>query len=431
MIIHIVGQGETVDSIAQKYSKPVDRFALENGINISDSLAVGEALVVVYPEIEYTVQPGDTLVSIASAHNTSLMEILRNNPYLSDRKFIYPGEIIVIKYEGEKTSSISTNGYVYPFVNLDILKKTLPFLTMLSIYSHYYDENGDILFVNDSEIIQMAIAYGVAPVMVLAEIADGDQAGRGVTHNILINPVAQDNLINNLILILNRSGYYGVNLISPYVLPEDRPLFVEFIDKLSTRLHLAGYKINLSLTLNVFEVMTNVLYEDLQYDKLGQLADNVILMSYEAGFTLGVSQGIIAFETIDNILNYAVSMVSSDKIFYGFSTVGYFWELPILSGATRGQAIRYNAAIDIAREFNAAIKFDDVTKISYFQYAIDSEYVVRFKDARGIDAFAGLVPRHNIRGVGLWNVMYFFTQMWLVINTQYEIERIVPLRIQD
>lgn len=430
MIIHVVAQGETVDSIALKYDKAVDRLALENGIEISDSLAVGETLVILYPQIEHTVQPGDTLDSIAKAHNTTLMEVLRSNPYLSDREFIYPGEIIVIKYEGEKTSTVSTNGYVYPFVDLAILRKTLPFLTMLSIYSHHYNDNGEILYVDDTEVIQMAIAYGVAPVMVLTETTGGQQEGRGITRNVIINQEVQENLINNLILKLDSAGYYGVNLITPYFLPEDRHLFVEFIDKLSTRLHLEGYIINVSLRLSVLEVITNVVYEDLQYERLGQMVDNVILMSYEAGSAFGVYQGVIAYQTIDNMLSYATSKVPSDKLLYGFSTIGHFWRLPFLIDI-RGQAISYNAAIEIAREFDAEIKFDDVTKVSYFQYASDFEYIVRFKDARGIDAFVELVPRNNIRGVGIWNVMYFFTQMWLVINSQYEIEKIVPLRTQD
>jgi len=40
--------------------------------------------VVIQPEILYTVQADDTLESIAEQHGTTPMELLRNNPYLSD-----------------------------------------------------------------------------------------------------------------------------------------------------------------------------------------------------------------------------------------------------------------------------------------------------------------------------------------------------------
>lgn len=28
-------------------------------------------------------------------------------------------------------------------------------------------------------------------------------------------------------------------------------------------------------------------------------------------------------------------------------------------------------------------------------------------------------------GVGIWNIMFYFPQMWLVINSQYEIEKVL------
>lgn len=431
MIIHVVKQGETIDSIAREYGKPVDRLAIENGISITADLTVGETIVIVYPQIEYTVQAGDTLGSIARDHNTTIMEILRNNSYLSDREFIYPGEVIVIRYEGEKIRTISTNGYVYPFVNLDILRKTLPFLSLISIYSHYFNERGEILYVNDSEIIKMALAYGVAPIMVLTEMPGSLEEVEGVTHTILNDQNLQDNLINNLILALDRRGYYGVEFITPYIIPSDRPLYVSFIERLSTRLHLLGYRVYLSLTISLFEMIANVTYEDLQLECLGQSVDSVVLISYETGYSFGIPQGIIPFETSSNRIKNTTSKILPEKIFMGMSTIGYYWRLPYVNGVTRGQAISYNSAIELAREFRAEIKFDNITKISYFQYDNDFEYTVRFKDARGIDAFVGLVPRHGIRGVGIWNVMYFMTPMWLVINTQYNIENILPLRTQD
>ena len=101
MIIHVVKQGETINSIAELYGESVDRLILENGIVDADNLVIGETLIILYPETEYTVQPGDTLEGIAIRHNTSILELLRNNPYLSDRQYIYTGEVIVIKYKEE------------------------------------------------------------------------------------------------------------------------------------------------------------------------------------------------------------------------------------------------------------------------------------------------------------------------------------------
>ena len=431
MIIHVVSQGETIYSIAEHYGKSIERLALENGIDESVNLAIGETLVILLEEIIYTVQEGDTLYSIATSHNVSVMEILRNNPYISDRPFIYPGEVLVIKYEEEKTGTLSTNGYVYPFIGLDLLKKTLPFMTYLSVYSHYYTATGEVTSIDDRDLVRTARDYGVAPIMVLTGLVGSAEEQIEAIHNILINIDLQDYLINNLVSVLEAKEYYGVNLTTPYILPEDRNKFVEFVSKFSTRLRVGGYRPFLTLTLSAFELLTNVIYEDLQYDVLGELVDNVTIITYEWGFSYGLPPTIVSFDTMGGIVMYGISLIDPNKLNIGYSTVGYVWGLPYIDGVTVGRAITYDSSIDLAREYNAVIHFDEITKASYFQYYSDSEYILRFRDARGINDIVKLVPKYGVEGVAIWNVMYFFNQMWLVINSQFEIRKIVSVRTLD
>ncbi len=145
MTIHVVQPGETLNSISDLYNIPAARLIQDNGINNPDNLAIGQTIVIVHPESVYMVQAGDTLVSIAEKHNISLMELLRNNPYLSDREFIYPGETIVISYQTNKIGTIATSGYIFPYIDRDILKKTLPFLTYLTIFNYRVTSEGEIV----------------------------------------------------------------------------------------------------------------------------------------------------------------------------------------------------------------------------------------------------------------------------------------------
>lgn len=169
MTIHIVQSGETIYSIADRYGVSVDRLILDNGILKPSRLVVGETIVILRPEMSYTIQEGDTLASIADKHEVTVFQLLRNNPYLSDREYIYPGETIVISYEEDKIRTIATNAYVYPFVDMNTLRRTLPFLTYLTIYSYEVTREGEINDIDDIEIIQTAKAYGVVPIMILME----------------------------------------------------------------------------------------------------------------------------------------------------------------------------------------------------------------------------------------------------------------------
>ncbi|MDU6264438.1 MAG: LysM peptidoglycan-binding domain-containing protein [Anaerocolumna aminovalerica] len=102
MQIHIVQPGETAESIANLYGLPVERLIIENAIIYPNNLVVGDTIVILYPEITYTVQEGDTLAGIAEAYGVTVMDLLRNNPYLSDREYLTPGETIIIQYADPK-----------------------------------------------------------------------------------------------------------------------------------------------------------------------------------------------------------------------------------------------------------------------------------------------------------------------------------------
>jgi spore germination protein len=431
MIIHIVAEGETIDSIAELYGVSAERLALENGIFIPVNLAVGETLVILRPEIVYTVQEGDTLDSIAKRYNTSIMELLRNNPYISDQQYIYPGEILVIKYEDVKTGTISTNGYVYPFISMELLRKTLPFLTYISIYSHYYTDTGEVININDMELVRISRDYGVAPIMILSGLVSSPEDQIEVIHNILTSESLQDYLITNLINVLKTKEYYGANITTPYILPEDRNLYVNFIRKFSTRLKEEGYRPFITLTSSAFELLTNVNYGDMQYEILGDMVDNVTIMTYEWGFKYGLPPSIVSFATWGNTISYAISLIDPNKLNLGFSTIGYVWRLPYIEGETVAQAIKFNSAINLAREVDAEIHFDEVTGASYYQYFSDSEYIVRFRDARGLYDVVNLVHLYGVEGVAIWNVMYFLNQLWMIINSQFEIRKLLPVRIID
>lgn len=143
MDIYIVQPGDTLESIAERFGVSATRLALDNNLTESASLVLGQTIVILYPRQVYIVKENDTLQSIADAHNIPLMQLLRNNPYLSDREFIYPGELLVISYNNNK-GLINTIGFASPFIDRNVLTKILPFLTYVTIYGYQAKPDGSI-----------------------------------------------------------------------------------------------------------------------------------------------------------------------------------------------------------------------------------------------------------------------------------------------
>ena len=145
-------------------------------LQIQWNLAIGQTIVIVYPKITYVIQDGDTLYGIAEKFGVSPIQLLRNNPFLSDKEYIYPGETIVISYEDSKKRNVVTSGYAYPFIDKNILKKTLPYLTYLTVFNYRVTREGELINIDDEEIIQLAKEYGVAPMMLISTLTDAGVA---------------------------------------------------------------------------------------------------------------------------------------------------------------------------------------------------------------------------------------------------------------
>ncbi len=426
MIIHVVQPGETIFTISEYYKIPIDRLILENGIINPDNLAVGQTIVIVQPETIYTVQAGDTLESIAEQHGVSTMELLRNNPYLSDRVYLYSGETIVIKYQTNKSKTIATSGYIFSYIDKSVLIKTLPFLTYLTIFNYRATSLGEIIATaDDTELIQLAKSYGVAPMLFVSTISGEGIASREVNYEILNNPSIQDSLINNALQIVKSKGYYGINIYVEDITLDNINNIAEYLKKASEIFHSEGVRIVITTTPVTDSEVPYASFEKLDYSKFAEYVDGIIFSSYDWARSYSYPSSIFPVDFLRGLLDYAVSIIPSELIFLGITTLGYDWTLPYVPGATEATVITTENAVLIAAENNIPIQFNEAAQSPYFYYKDSSEimHVIWFKDARSFDARAALAGEYNLQGLSLWTVMRFDAQMWLIINNQYYIER--------
>jgi len=426
MNLHVVQPGETINSIAEYYNIPVDRLILENGITNPENLATGQTIVIVQPEVLYTVQAGDSLESIATQHGTTPMELLRNNPYLSDMEFLYAGETIVISYQTNRKRTIATIGYTFSYIDRSVLIKTLPFLTYLTIFNYRTTSEGEIISnADDTEIIQLAKAFDVAPMMFISTMTEEGIVSREVTYNIINNPTVQDRFIDNALYILRTKGFYGINIYAENVTNGNIDSIAAYLKKASAIFHSEGYKVLVTITPATNVDIPGVNFERLDYSKLSEYADGIIFSSYDWARSYSYPSAIFPVNILRELLYYVVSIIPPEKIFLGVTALGYDWTLPYVPGATEAVVISNNSAVQIAAENDIPIQFNEVAQSSYFFY-IDSDgilHVVWFKDARSFDARAGLVEEYNLQGISIWTIMRFDARMWLIINTQYYIQK--------
>lgn len=285
MLIHIVKVGDTLYRIAVLYQVPVSRIISDNGLSYPYTLVLGQALIIVQPDIMHTVRSGETLFSIATRYQITVQELYQNNPELADRNPIYTGQVLTISFQGKKERNLSINGYAYPHVNRHVLRRTLPYLSYLSIFSYGMRQDGSLLAPDDEELIQLARIFQAQPVLVLTSIDESGTFSSANTTRLLNDLSFQNKVLANLIQIMLQKGYRGLDSDFEYIPVEEAEAYVSFLENAHRQLSEVGLFLHCALAPKTSSEQAGLLYAGHRYHEIGAAADRVLIMTYEWGYT--------------------------------------------------------------------------------------------------------------------------------------------------
>ncbi|WP_444645537.1 glycosyl hydrolase family 18 protein [Caproiciproducens sp. R1] len=424
MVIHIVRQGDSIYSLSRRYGVSIQKIIADNSLENTERLMIGQAIVVDADSVDHTVASGESLYSIARRYDTTVFRILSANPSITDPSRIRAGQVITIPLSTEKLGTIDVNGYAFPNINTTTLENTLPHLTYLSIFSYQVRPDGSLAPIQDTPLIQAAWNQNVGPMMVITNIQEGASFNSDLAHTILANPDIQNTLLENIVRTLNAKQYYGLDIDFEYIFPNDKNNYNSFIKKVVDRLHPLGYTVTTALAPKTSEGQTGLLYEAHDYATHGTLVDHVILMTYEWGYTYGPPRAVAPVNLVENVLQYAVSVIPSKKILMGIPNYGYDWTLPFVQGSA-ARSLTNPGAVSLASRVGAQIMFDEEAQSPFFNYYENGkQHVVWFEDARSIQAKLRLVDQYNLGGVSYWTINSFFPQNWIVLNSMYNVRKV-------
>lgn len=430
MEIYIVQEGDNIYSIADSYGVPVLKLIQDNGLVNPFNLVIGQTIIIVFPSQTHIVVEGDTLVGIANTYGVTIMQLLRNNSFLSEREYIYPGETIVIKYNTNK--KISINGFTYAFINKDILVKTLPYLTYLSVFNYRITEKADIItYDDDSELIQLAKDYGVVPLMTLSSLSLQGEPNIELSHENLLNEENHSRLITNILNILKSSGYNGINLLISILSLDNQKIYFDLIKKISNALNNEGYLFYITINPKLSFIDNKTSFEQLDYSSISKLVSGITFLQYVWGSKPGPPSPVSSFSLISDFIDYTVTTAPAEAISIGNPLVAYIWTIPYVGVNELAPSLTLNATIVLAYDVGSTIHFDEPSQTPYYQYktAFASDVidqVVWYIDVRSINALFKLIVEKGLAGSGVWNIMVYYQQIWTLIISQYEIEKILP-----
>ncbi len=379
----------------------------------------------------YVVKSGDSIYSIANAYGITVNNLIFDNQLIYPYELV-PGQALFVGTGQEGQSGtrreIAVSGYAYPFISRWVLGETLPYLSELSIFSYGFSSTGELIppLWDDRWLIDMAIERRVQPILTLTPFGPDGQFNNQLISSVINNQTYIDNIIENILQTMRDKGYVGVDIDFEFILATDRDKFTDFVRQVAEVMRANGFHTSVALAPKTSADQRGLLYEGKDYRALGQVADHLLLMTYEWGYTYGPPMAVAPIDQVRRVVEYAITEIPREKLDLGIPNYGYDWTLPYERGVSRAKTIGNVEAVRLAISQGSEIMFDEVAQTPYFRYVDDNtglQHEVWFEDVRSLQAKFDLLEEFQLRGCGYWQIMQWFRANWLLLDKKFIVQK--------
>lgn len=227
---------------------------------------------------------------------------------------------------------------------------------------------------------------------------------------ILVDPDTRTKAVNNIVDLVNKYDYAGVNIDFEFIPPWTRSGYTAFVKQLSQKLK----KHDKLTTISVFPKIDVPLELQGAYDyaALAPLVDKMVIMTYDKHWSTGPAGPIAPIEWVEKNVQYALEYLPAKKIILGIANYGYDWS------GEHGQDISEKQALKIARQKNKKIKWSNKYQTPYFNYTDESgeKHEIWFESSRSNTHKLDLVNKYDLGGIGIWRLGNATNEFWQVIE---------------
>ena len=407
MIIHTVKQGDTIFSIAKQYGVSELLLVINNGISgIENDLPEGLSIVVLVPSKIHTVRKNETTRSIASRYGITVNDLYRKNLILEGLDIIFEGQTLVIEYDTLPIYDYDIGGYTYTYITQKTLNTSLPLMKIMMPFTYGFDENADLVYLDDDLLLTRAFHYRVKPCMHLSTLTTDGNFSNELSSKLLNSKQLWPILADNILSTMFEKNYACLDVDFEFLNATERFIYPQFISYLRDRLSPYSLPIIVALPPKTSNNQQGALYEGVDYALLGEAADKVLVMTYEWGYTFGPPMPVSPTPSIRKVLDYTVSVIPAEKVYMGISNYGYDWTLPYIRGVSKATSLSNIDAITLASSTRSQILYSEEYEAPYYFYTDEkaSSHEVWFEDARSIAAKLSLISEYGLYGGLYWNI---------------------------
>jgi spore germination protein len=237
----------------------------------------------------------------------------------------------------------------------------------------------------------------------------------GIAEAILNNPTNRARAIQQMLAVVQKYSYSGINVDFEAVPNTDRSAFTKFISELAQTMRPAGYLIVVSVPAEVQDNPHDSWTGAFDFAALAPNLDILQLMTYDENGPWGPPGPVAGLDWVTTCTKYAASVVHASKISLGIPAYGYDWNL------TRGTGFQvyWERIPAMIAKFGAVPQWDETTSSPYFTYtaANGTSHVVWYEDTRSIPLKSALTVNYNLAGVSVFALGFEDQNFWEAISS--------------
>ena len=270
----------------------------------------------------------------------------------------------------------------------------------------FINPNADTLYTNVDERAYAVMRKAGVKIMPILSNNYFEQFRGDAVHRIIHNKAKKERLINDVLAILQKNHFAGVNVDFEELQEKTDEPFIQFQKELYEKLHANGFLVTQDV------IPFN---EDYNFNELAKYNDYVFLMAYDE-YSNGTAPGPIADQKwIEGAVDAAAKKLPSNKIILGLGAYGYDWPK---GDSALDVPLTYQQALLTARESEGKIDFDNDSYNLHYTYYDDNdiEHDVYFTDAATVFNTMRFATESGLAGVGLWRLGSEDSRMWDFYN---------------
>ncbi len=271
----------------------------------------------------------------------------------------------------------------------------------------FVDPTADTVFTNiDNRAWTIMKNSGVKIMPILSNNYKEVFRGDGV-HRIINDPVKKERLINDVIKILEKNDFIGINVDFEELQEKKNENLVKFQKDIYERLHAKHFLVTQDV------IPFN---EDYNFKELAKYNDYIFLMAYDQ-YSDASGPGPVSHQKwIEGAVDDAVKKIPTNKLILSLAAYGYDWKL---GKEVSARTVSYQQALFTAKDNEATIDFDNDSYNLHYDYEDEDsiKHQVQFTDAATVFNALRFATEYGLGGTALWRlgdedprVWYFYDQ---------------------